>query len=352
MNLYLLFIFVVSLIGIKFFIKDSNKEYLSKENTTCIKGIFILIVFYSHLCTYIPYQYAKDFLMRALRNFLGQLMVTMFLFYSGYGIYESIKQKKQKYINNIPFKRILITLLNFDIAVLTFAIVNVLIGNEKTISEILLALTGWGGLGNSNWYIFAILFLYLSTFISFKLFDKNDKNAIKLNWILTIFIMIIIAIYRGEGYEYCYNTLLCYPFGLTYSLYKDKINKILFDNKKYILLFTTTFSIFFLFKKVENINTIYYSISSLLFVLCVLLLSIKVHLKSPILKWCGENLFWLYIMQRLPMLTLSKLGYSNHAYRFALIAFVSTIILSFIYNKIVGNLNKIILNKLENKEIT
>ena len=351
MNLYLVLIFITSLIGIKFFVKDSNKDYLSKENTNCIKGIFILIVFYSHLCTYIPYQHSKDFLMYDLRSFLGQLMVTMFLFYSGYGIYESIKKKKSNYINNIPIKRILITLLNFDIAVLTFAVVNQLIGNGKTLEEILLALTGWGGIGNSNWYIFAILFLYLSTYISFKIFDKNDKNAITCNWILTIFIMAIIAIYRGEGYEYCYNTLLCYPFGLTYSFYKEKINKIVFNNKKYILLFITIFSIFFLFKKVENINTIFYSISSLLFVLCVILLSIKVKLNSPVLKWCGENLFWLYILQRLPMQVMSKLGYSNHAYRFALIAFITTIILTFIYTKIVGKLNNLIIKKTLNKEI-
>ena len=177
MNLYLVLIIIISLIGIKFFVKDSNKDYLSKENTNCIKGIFILIVFYSHLCTYIPYQHSKDFLMYDLRSFLGQLMVTMFLFYSGYGIYESIKKKKSNYVNNIPIKRILITLLNFDIAVLTFAVVNQLIGNGKTLEEILLALTGWGGIGNSNWYIFAILFLYLSTYISFKIFDNSSASS-------------------------------------------------------------------------------------------------------------------------------------------------------------------------------
>ena len=165
MNLYLIFIFVTSLLGIKIFIKNSNKDYLNKENTTCIKGIFILIVFYSHLCKYIPYQSTKDFLMYDLRQFLGQLMVTMFLFYSGYGIYESIKKKKNNYINNIPIKRILITLLNFDIAVLIYAVINQLIGNSKSIQEILLAFTGWISIGNDCWYIFAILLLYLSTYI-------------------------------------------------------------------------------------------------------------------------------------------------------------------------------------------
>lgn len=63
MNIYLLFIILISLIGIKIYFKDFNENYLSKENTSCIKGIFILIVFYSHLCAYIPIQKAKDGLM-------------------------------------------------------------------------------------------------------------------------------------------------------------------------------------------------------------------------------------------------------------------------------------------------
>lgn len=346
MNLYLLFIIIISLLGIKIFIKASNNDYLSKDNTTCVKGIFILIVFYSHLCKYISYQHSKDFLMYDLRQFLGQLMVTMFLFYSGYGIYESIKKKKSNYINKIPIKRILITLLNFDIAVLTYAIINQLIGNSYSIREILLALTGWIGIGNDCWYIFAILLLYLSTYVSFIIFDKNNKNAIICNWILTAFIMSIIAIYKGSGYEYYYNTLLCYPFGLTYSYHKDKINRIIFNNKKYILLFVTTILIFLLFKKAESINTIYYSISSLLFTLCILLLSVKVNLNSPILKWFGNNLFWVFILHRIPMIILSNIGYTSHAYRFALIAFVSTIVLTFVYSKIIGKLNNLITKKL------
>lgn len=151
--------------------------------------------------------------------------------------------------------------------------------------------------------------------------------------------MLIISIYRGPGYEYCYNTLICYPFGLTYSLYKEYINKIIFNNNKYIILLLTVLCSFLLFKKAENTNTIYYSLSSILFVSCILLFSVKINLKSPILKWCGENLFWLYILQRLPMLVLSKIGYANHAYRFALISFVATIILTYIYSKVFGKID-------------
>ena len=346
MNLYLILIIVICLIGIKFQFKDFNKEYLSKDTTSCIKGIFILIVFYSHLCAYIPIQLEKDGIMLFVRNFLGQLMVTMFLFYSGYGVYESIKKKKEKYINSIPKKRILKTLLHFDVAVLTFAIVNAITGYPKSISNILWALTGWGGLGNSNWYIFAILFLYFGTYLSFNLLGKEPKKAVAFNWIYTIALMIVISVFKGEGYNYCYNTLLCYPLGMTYSLYKTKIESIIFNNKNYLLTLPTIIVLFIAVKQNESINDLWYSITSICFVLTVLLITMKVNIKNPILKWFGDNLFWIYILQRLPMLVLSRMGYAvTHAYRFAIICFVVTIVLTIIYKKIFEVIDKKIFEK-------
>ena len=43
---------------------------------------------------------------------MGQLVVVMFLFYSGYGIGESYKKKGVNYVQQMPVHRILTTLLN------------------------------------------------------------------------------------------------------------------------------------------------------------------------------------------------------------------------------------------------
>ena len=96
MNLYLLLIIILMIIGSKIHIKGFNGEYLSKETTACIKGIFILIVFFSHSASDIVPNMAKDGIIYHLRYYLGQLMVAMFMFYSGYGIFTSIKKKKEK----------------------------------------------------------------------------------------------------------------------------------------------------------------------------------------------------------------------------------------------------------------
>lgn len=344
MNLYLLFIVILSLIGIKIFIKDFNKNYMSKESTSCIKGIFILIVFYSHLVTYTVIQKSKDFMMLNLRNFLGQLMVTMFLFYSGYGIYESIKRKKQDYVKSIPVKRILITLFNFDIAVLSFVIINQFLGRVYSLKNILLSFVGWEGIGNSNWYIFGILFMYLITYISFTFFDKDNKKALVSCWLLTLLFVLFMSVHKED---YWFNTLFCYPLGLTYSYYKDKIEKKLFNNKKYLMALGVSLIAFLVFRELIPIDWIYYQCMSIFFCIVLILITMKVNIHNRILKWLGDNLFWLYILQRIPMLILTKIGYSIHAYRFTFICFCITVFMSFIYSFVFNIINKKILDLLK-----
>lgn len=351
MNLYLIFIIIASVLGIEVCFKNFNKEYLSKSNTACIKGIFILIVFYSHYVTYTHVNMSKDFLMYDLRQFLGQLMVTLFLFYSGYGIFESIKKKKNDYIKALPKNRIFKTWFHFAIAVFSFLIIGLILKKEFTIKKIVLSFIGWDCLGNSNWYIFGIIFLYIMTYLSFNIFteEKQYKKGIILNWLLTIIFILFLSIYKDS---YFYNTLACYNLGMTYSFYKDKIEKIIFDRKKYFIsLIITIFAFFTLYK--YQTTFIHYEFLSIVFALLIVQLSMIVNFKSKILKWFGDNLFWVYILQRLPMMVYSHIGLNTHPYRFALASFITTIILTIIYKYLVDKIDAYILkNNLMHKKTT
>ena len=330
MNLYLLFLILLSFIGIKINIKAFNHDYMSKKCTTCINGIFILIVFYSHIVTFIDVQYSKDFLMFGFRNLLGQLMVTTFLFYSGYGLYYQINKKKDKYINSLPIKRILKTMLKFFVAVLSFVLVNILLHKSLSISKVLLSFIAWDSIGNSNWYIFSIIFMYLLTFISFKLI-KNHKGAILLNTVLIILFIMFLSIYKED---YWYNTLLCYLFGLLYGYKKDSVDKVLFNNFNYLISLIIVAISFILFRHYASMNYWYYELYSVIFVMLIILITMKFKVNNKVLEWFGKNLFWIYILQRIPMIVFKKLGYATHSYRYFLLAFVSTIVLTVIYSSL------------------
>ena len=342
MNIYLLLLLILILIGLRIYPIKFNKNYLSKEYTACIKGIFILIVFCSHIITYIPYNPTQDNLALFFVKNIGQLMVTLFLFYSGYGVYESIKKKKIKYINGMPKNRIFKTLFHFDIIVLLFILINCIMGYGNNVLEILSSLIAWSSVGNSNWYIFVILVLYFITYLSFIIFKKENKNAIILCTLLTILTIIALSTYKES---YWYNTMLCYPFGMMFSYHKNKINKLMLNNKTYYLTLVFLFLLFIGIRRVSTISTLYYSVFAIIFVIIVVMLTMKSKINNKYLKWFGDNLFYIYILQRIPMLILSRLSYSNtHPYRFVIICFISTILLTIIYGKLLPKIDKYIFN--------
>ena len=344
MNFLLLFIAFLVLIGLKIYPIKFNNNYLSKENTSCIKGVFILIVFISHASTYFTYDLRHSGITLTFLYHISQLMVTMFLFYSGYGIVESIKKKKQKYIDKIPINRILKTLFHFDIVIITYMILNHILGIKYSILTNLIALTGWESIGNSNWYISTILILYFSTYISFTIFKKDTKKAIITNTLLAILVMIALSGFKkGIDNSYWYNTIMCYPLGMIFSFYKDSIKKVLFNNKTYYLVLISLIILFIGAKESQYLNLVLYSIVALLFVSLIVMITMKVNINNKYLKWLGDNLFYIYILQRIPMIILTKNDYINHhGYRFILFSFIITNVLAFIYKTILKKVDKYI----------
>ena len=171
MVVFLLLFIVLCLWHIHYTKEGFYDDFLSVDKTNAIKGIFIVVVFINHIKEYyvktgadLSHWYDSAFFIPA--KAFGQLMVVMFLFYSGYGVYESIKKKGDDYVRNIPRKKVLNTLVNFDIAVIIFACAGLLIGSKIDFLSFLLSLIAWDAVGNSNWYIFCIIACYTFTYIS------------------------------------------------------------------------------------------------------------------------------------------------------------------------------------------
>ena len=178
-------ILLLLLYGVRIKQEVPQKGYLSKEQCNCIKGFFIVVVFARHIAPYLvksgySYSLGGDKLFHFIDSHIGQLLVVMFLFYSGYGVMESFKKKGIQYIEHIPKRRILTTLINFDVAIVFFLILNLVLNIDYPIKKILFSFIGWESIGNSNWYIFVILCCYLSTYLTFKLIvrDENSRKSI------------------------------------------------------------------------------------------------------------------------------------------------------------------------------
>lgn len=278
---------------------------------------------------------------------LGQLVVTTFLFYSGYGIICSINKTGMEYIDNMPKKRILKTLILLDIPVLFYAILNVVLSIDFSAEQFFMSLIGWDSLGNSSWYIFAILSMYIITYISFQLGAflglKKIHSMIIVN-VLVITYLLITSILKGDQRQY-YNTILCYPLGMWYGFYKTQIDSFIRQGRNYRHIFIITFFIFVVNYTLFGLSVIgfikeeisnYHQLMYLSFVLCIVLISMKVRVNSRVLKWFGENLLSVFILQRLPMIYFSNYEWaqSNH-YIYFVLCLCITILLSLLYKKVI-----------------
>ena len=86
-------------------IKCGNKffnDYTDLENTNNVKGIFVWMIFFRHSTSY--YYRDPNKISIIIDTPFEQNIVSLFLFYSGYGIYKSFLRKGHKYIKTLPIK--------------------------------------------------------------------------------------------------------------------------------------------------------------------------------------------------------------------------------------------------------
>lgn len=247
---------------------------------------------------------------------------------------ESIKNKGQSYISAIPRHRVLVTLLKFDMAVCVFLVVQALFGNFYTPLRICEALLAWKGVGNSNWYIFAILVLYIFSWVSAMLVRGNYKYVPLIVTLLTVLYIIVMMSVRYNDAQF-YNTVLCYPMGMSFSIHRQTVERFYENKFNYWLIVLVLLVCFIVLKAFETSGTSPLIIfEALLFSALVVSFTMKVNIKSKILSWCGFYLFEIYILQRLPMLVFSHIGLAKLNIEFYfLTCLLFTLLLAYLFRR-------------------
>ena len=288
-------------------------DYLGREQCDPVKGIFILTVFFSHFM-----QYVKMAGGYAINLHLGQMIVTLFFFYSGYGVMESIRKKGDEYVRSMPIRRILTTLINFDIAVLLFVVLNLILGNQMSFKQIALSLVCWNSVGNSNWYIFAIICCYFAAVAAccrarFRQFGGITSLAILL------FYVIGLSFVKEPWW---YDTILCFPVGMIYSQHKSRIEAI--AARFYLPLIAIVILIYFGLDYIHIFaRGLVPNVKAIAFTSIIVMITMRIPIRHAVLGWLGKNLFPLYIYQRIPMILLFSLdpaGFATWRMPFYLIA--------------------------------
>ena len=174
LDLFFIIFCCLSVLGIK--IKENDNffsDYMELDDTNCIKGVFVWLIIFCHKTGYgkKKYKYIQ------ITHNLGQNVVSMFLFYSSFGICESIKRKGIDYVQSLRNKAIIL-FLKTQIIILMFLIANIFILNKKiTIKSYILSIIFKLSLGKEL-LLLPFFAFYMQNMFLFIIIQKNFMQLI------------------------------------------------------------------------------------------------------------------------------------------------------------------------------
>ena len=313
------------------------EDYMNLDNTNSIKGIFVWMIIFCHK---IGYGIKNEYIFTRIITCFGQNIVTMFLFYSGFGIKESIKNKGFNYAKTLLNKSVIL-LLKFEISLLLYLAENIFIlKNKITLKSYILSAIFRNALGNSNWFVFTIILFYLYSYLSF-IFTKNHYISILILNTISFFHVMLVYNYFYKRKIHTVATTLSFNIGFYYSLIKSKIDRIIMNND--IIYFGFTSIIIFLYYYFYKINSlIYNSILNVLFALLVVLISMKIKFKNNFLNFLNLHSFSIYLLQKLIIILVFKKNiFKNNNFIQISFEFTSIIFLACLFDKHTQFINRL-----------
>ncbi|MBP5493028.1 MAG: acyltransferase [Clostridiales bacterium] len=307
-----------------------QEDPLSLSSSKAIQGFSAVAIILHHLSQDLmeasgPFEFLSN---------CGVLFVGIFFFFSGYGLYTSLKTK-ENYLKGFLKKRLVTILIPFYSCIAVFTVASCICGSKYTPLELLAVLSGWSLINTHMWYIVEIAILYLAFYIIFKLI----KNRTAATVVMTVFVLLMMGgslyLCHGKDFscsywfmgEWWYNSSILFIVGILISKHQEGIRKI--ARKCYVVLLPLFAVLTVLFGRITFKFLAKYSYWSeipgqdpryldklrclsvqvpfiLFFVLFVLLVMMKIRFGNPVLKFLGAISLELYLIHNLFLTGLSK----------------------------------------------
>ena len=299
-----------------------NEEFTSLKQTKILQGIAALGIALHHMAqkTCAPWH-PSAFTVHGLDFFvpIGYLLVAVFLFCSGMGLYKSLHTKPD-YLKGFFRRRILPIIIAFYLSEWIYTAVRLLMGQKMDLTRILWYLSGLHMANPNAWYLVVIPVFYLVFWVAFR-FCKREGFAIFWVFVFTLAYTGLCA-YIGhqddwwiQG-EWWYNSIILFPVGILFARFEKPVTRFFRKGYWFWLLFSFA-GVILLLQQSEWLNNnvwgyyaygsrmrIPYSLMSaggqwlvcLFFVAFCFLLMMKVKLGNKALAWLGSVSLEFYLM--------------------------------------------------------
>lgn len=267
--------------------------YISKESSNIIKGLACMLIILHHYSQSLIGLDVSNIIIETIALRGGVTGVAIFFFLSAYGLSES-QLKRQT--NFIEFAKRRLSKVFIPLIITNLIYYFILLGNNLlnfSLETFPLYITNIKILDGVTWFCNVIFFFYLFFYISY-LFKQNIHKIICM-FCLTIIYSIFMT-YAFKDAPYYVYSIIGFPTGMIFSLYKEYLN-----NKGIInyLLITTLFFIFasFIFK-------IYYNlfIANLFSLYIIIIISYTIYKfqskyhNCKLLNSLGNNSYEIYLL--------------------------------------------------------
>lgn len=280
MELLFAVFFLLFLYKIKFGVSD---EFMSKDYTTYLRGICALAIMLRHIRI-------TGFAPLNVFDYLGNPIVGIFFFLSGYGMLTRIKQTGiDNYMNGFILKRCVPLFVEYIFVwIFYFVCMFSVSGNFNFLKEIITP---------HSWFIIMIEVLYIVFYIGYKLFKDNLKGLIIF---VTIFeLALIIALSAFGADEFWYLSLLCFSGGMIYSvvnLNKKKTLPLIFGFGALAVVTTGAEYVLSDKPKIVVLWALIYNVSVLSLAIVALSVGRYVRFKNPVFELCGKMSLEIYLL--------------------------------------------------------
>ena len=309
---------------------EYNDEYLSLSNTLQLRGFMAVLIVIHHLSGWFS---AASLL--APFKFIGYLIVAVFFFISGYGLYYGFC-RKTNYLKNFLRNRLPNVYIPYFIFTIIWSIGLDFTQDKVTFKDFILSLVGYRIFLIGGWYIVVLIIMYILFYVSFRQ-DKINR--------LVLFFLLFSAVFAAFfifDKTLWLRSLLSFPIGILWCKYKDKIDE--FFKKHYSLMFFVCILVFVifvvvrLFSELKNL-TLAFNLSSILtssfFTLIVIISLKKISLNNKVLVFLGKISNEIYLLHYLFLILLSKSELiSSHIALFVICTFLTVIPVAYLLNKL------------------
>lgn len=303
-----------------------NNDYLSYETTKTLKGICAILIVLHHFSTNLPYL-APFF---CVFNPIGQYIVALFFFFSGYGLIYS-KKNKPNYMNTFLRKRFCSIFIPYLIAIAIYTVVKYLLA-DITFKDVVASFIANEPIVDYSWFVVAILISYLLFWLSFSVFKSR---ALFVVLFLSLFAIAII----NPNFTYWRPSSLTFLLGMLWAQYKDKIDKFLFEHYyRSLIVASILIAVFLVGEKMINvrmINMIFSAFTLISFVVLCMLVMMKLTVNNSMLKMIVPYSFEIYICHGLYIFFFKNNGFLvSNSSLYLVLLLVLTIISAVLLNKV------------------